>query len=452
MKLTVFQSDKGDCLLLTSADGRHMLVDGGMRQSYSEHVSPVLNELCADRGMLDVVNVSHIDQDHISGVLQMMDDEVAWRIHKHQLENGNPHHKEPGFRRPPKIGAIWHNAFHAQLPEKAEEIEEMLAASAAILSGSANKSVEELASEENELVTSISEAIKLTRRVGDDQLRVKLNPPAKGKLMMVRSSTSPAIKLGRMRLRIIGPFPADLRKLREEWNDWLKKNETQLKSIQAKAKEDELQFNIKEIDDILSPKIMQANLLSDLLPVTDLAQAAKPVKLGERKKVTTPNLASLMFFVQENGKTLLLTGDGHHEDIVHGLEHIKKLNGKKGIHVDVLKVQHHASEHNIDEEFCRKVTADHYIFCGNGEHKNPDLRVLKAIADSRIGSGEQLSSNAEVSRPFKFWFNSSSTVTKRKEAKDHMKEIEKLVGKLAQKKNGQMSFFFLKGSSFDLQI
>ena len=35
MKLTVFQSEKGDCLLVTSRDGRHMLVDGGMRRSFS---------------------------------------------------------------------------------------------------------------------------------------------------------------------------------------------------------------------------------------------------------------------------------------------------------------------------------------------------------------------------------------------------------------------------------
>ena len=46
MKLTVFQSEKGDCLLLTSEDGtRRVLVDGGMRPSYQEFVAPVLGAL-----------------------------------------------------------------------------------------------------------------------------------------------------------------------------------------------------------------------------------------------------------------------------------------------------------------------------------------------------------------------------------------------------------------------
>ena len=149
---------------------------------------------------------------------------------------------------------------------------------------------------------------------------------------------------------------------------------------------------------------------------------------------------------------MLLTGDGHHLDILNGLKHIKKLNANGGIHVDVLKVQHHASEYNLDEAFCRAVTADHYIFCGNGEHENPDTRVLQAIADSRFGTTTQLSSNAQVEKPFKFWFNSHSSMTKTAGAVKHMKKVEKLVGQLANKSNGQMSFFFLKGSSFEIPV
>src|SRR3990172_1375391 len=184
MILTVFQSDKGDCLLIKSADGRHMLVDGGMRESYLKHASRVLGKLREGKEKLDVVYVSHIDQDHISGILQMMEDEVAWRIHEYQVNHGNPQHKPPDSVWPPEVKAIWHNAFHELLPQNAGEIEEVLAASAAVLSGSKIESVEELVSAQNELVTSIAEAIKLTRRVGLDQLGIKVNSPAKGKLMM----------------------------------------------------------------------------------------------------------------------------------------------------------------------------------------------------------------------------------------------------------------------------
>jgi beta-lactamase superfamily II metal-dependent hydrolase len=449
MKLTVFQSGKGDCLLLTGADGKRVLVDGGMFDAYSEFVAPALGKLRDEGGALDVVYVSHIDQDHISGVLRMMDDEVDWRIHEFQKAGGNETHKPPAAPRPPQVKAIWHNAFHEQLKDNKGEIEDMLAASSAVLSGSENKSVKELASAQGELVTSISEAIKLTRRASPEQLGIKVNAPAKGKLMLVRAAAAQPIKLGGMRLSIIGPFQKDLDDLRGEWNEWLKKNKKALASIKKHSDADASKFSAREIGEIILPKIRQAEELGALLP---LDAASAPFKLGERKKVTTPNLASLMFFVEEKKKTLLLTGDGHHLDILKGLRHTGKLDDEGGLHLDVFKVQHHASEHNIDEVFCRTVTADNYIFCGNGEHENPDLRVLAAIADSRFGKPAQLSQNPQTKNPFKFWFNSSEKATKKAEAKAHMKEVEKRVKKLAAKSGGQLSFFFLKGASFDLEI
>lgn len=450
MKLTVFQSGKGDCLLLTGADGKRMLVDGGMFDAYSEFVAPALGKLRDEGGALDVVYVSHIDQDHISGVLRMMDDEVAWRIHDFQKGSGNATHKPPDAPRPPQVKAIWHNAFHEQVKDNTGEIEDMLAASSAVLSGSENKAVKELASAQGELVTSISEAIKLTRRTSPEQLGIKVNSPANGKLMLVRASTAEPIKLGGMRLSVIGPFQKDLDDLRVEWNKWLKENKKALASIKKHSDTDVSKFGAREIGEIILPKIQQADELSVLLPL-DAASAA--FKLGERKKVTTPNLASLMFFVQEKKKTLLLTGDGHHLDILKGLRHTGKLDGAGGgLHLDVFKVQHHASEHNIDEIFCRTVTADNYVFCGNGEHENPDLRVLDAIAASRFGKPSELSSNPQTKNPFKFWFNSSEKATKKAQAKAHMKEVEKLVKKLAAKSGGQLSSFFLKGTSFDLEI
>ena len=451
MKLTVFQSGKGDCMLLTGADDRRVLVDGGVSAAYSEHVAPALGKLRDDGEPIDVVYLSHIDEDHIAGILQLMDDEVAWRVHEFQVKNKNPNHKAPAAPRPPKIKAIWHNAFRDLVDDNKGEIEDMLAASASILSGSEIPAVKELASEQADLVTSIAQAIKLSRRVSPEQLGIKLNKPAKGQLMLVRPATTAAIKVGGMRFRIIGPFAEDLKNLRDEWNAWLEANKTQLATIRTQAKKDEASFSASEIADIIQPKLDQAALLTELLPLNGLATAA--FKLGKRSEVTTPNLASLMFFVEEAGKTLLLTGDGHHLDIIRGLEHLKKLTPTQtGIHVDVLKVQHHGSEHNLDEEFCRKVTADNYLFCGNGEHKNPDERVLQAIIDSRLGTANTLSPNPQAGNAFKFWFNSHSTVTTNATAVTQMKKVETLVNKAVDKSNGKMKSFFLKGPSFELAI
>ena len=52
------------------------------------------------------------------------------------------------------------------------------------------------------------------------------------------------------------------------------------------------------------------------------------------------------------------------------------------LHVDILKVPHHGSDRNIDPVFFRRITADHYVFSGNGEHGNPERATLRMLTDT----------------------------------------------------------------------
>ena len=166
--------------------------------------------------------------------------------------------------------------------------------------------------------------------------------------------------------------------------------------------------------------------------------------LGNRAEVTAPNLASLMLLVEEGNKKVLLTGDGHSNEVVKGLKHHGKLSAQGKLHVDVLKVQHHGATANIDEPFCKAVTADHYVFCGNGSEENPELGVIETLVKARRA--------AKPSRPFKLWFNSSSAVAT-KANKEHMKKVETLVASLvAAAPADRVQSFFLTQSSFELPV
>jgi len=91
---------------------------------------------------------------------------VLWRVHVHQLANGNPDHPEPDAPRPPEIRRIWHNAFSDLLKDNAGPVEEALAAMAPILSGATTEGLREVGREQGDLATSIGEAIRVSRRVG----------------------------------------------------------------------------------------------------------------------------------------------------------------------------------------------------------------------------------------------------------------------------------------------
>jgi hypothetical protein len=376
--------------------------------------------------------VSHIDRDHISGVLQLMDDLVAWRVFDYQRGDGNTGYPEPASPRPPEIRDLWHNAFHELVSANEGDIEKTLAARASVLATADDRDVRVLAVEQRELATSIAEGIELSRRASPEQLGIPLNRQFDGKLALVRKGAEP-IGLGALTVTVIGPFASDLRKLRKEWNTWLRESKDQHQRLRERMERDAGRLVASDFDRLRR------------------AMALVSGELGDREKVTTPNLASLMLLVEENGRKVLLTGDGHSDEVVTGLERASRLDAEGRLHVDVLKVQHHGSEHNLTPEFAKQVTADRYVFCGNGEHGNPDPRIVQAIIESRLGPKSVRSTNPAADRRFRLQFNSSPDVTESEE-REHMKRIEELVTDASDASSGRMSSTFLKRSSFEIRL
>jgi beta-lactamase superfamily II metal-dependent hydrolase len=430
MHLTAFQAGKGDCLLLENeARTKRILIDGGMGPAHREHVAPFLDGLRKKKKSIDVVYVSHIDDDHIGGVLELLDAEAAWRVHQHQLDNDNPNHAEPKSPRPPAVGRLYHNAFHDQVDDNKGEIEDMLAASARALSASERSWARELARVQQDLATSVSQGIRVSQRIKKGALNIPLNPDSDGKLMLVRTPQG-AIALGSLRLSIIGPFQEDLSNLRKEWNAWLRANKVAVEKLRTRAIADEKLLK-NDVTSALAPSLAETQLFEQ-------AGIALAKELGKRKEVTTPNLASLMFLAREGDQTILLTGDGHADDILRGLEHAGAFVGGDRLNVDVLKIQHHGATANIHKEFCDRVGARHYVFSGNGEHENPELDVVELVYDRFMATNQPKAT---------FWFTSTSKLSSSAAGRAHMREVERLVAKRKASSKGRLAAKFVSGHS-----
>lgn len=449
MKITLLPSEKGDCLLIESDDVA-ILADGGMPGSYTAEVRPFLGRFAAAGGELDLVYVSHVDQDHIAGVLQLLEDTVQWRVHKHKVANNRPSTK-PKFDEPPVVKRIWHNSFKALVPENAGEIGTMLAARANTLSSSGNPAAIKLAAAYGNIANSIPEAIKVSRRIAADQLDIPLNGEFNHRLAMVRGNNAIRLKPGsKLSIRVIGPFEKDLEILRDYWNAWLK--------------------DVKNANAIRSLKEWLENNRAGL-PAGTLGLSIDD-EIGRRAKVTEPNLASLMLLLEETkpggGVTrAIMTGDGHHEDVLAGLEHHGLLADGNGLHVDLLKIQHHGSEHNLDRDFVKRITADHYVFCANGEHENPDLRIIEVLLKSRLGEDGELSPNPDAGQPFTVWLNCSSqylkkqieaneaagkSTTKLEKSLEHFVLVEGALAEAKAESGGKLKVKTLKANPLVLEI
>ena len=87
----------------------------------------------------------------------------------------------------------------------------------------------------------------------------------------------------------------------------------------------------------------------------NLAAAAEIIADADDSKVTPPNRASIILLAEENGRTCLLTGDAAESEILDGLREAKQLTDAEPFRCNVLKVQHHGSEHNVSKMFATQV-------------------------------------------------------------------------------------------------
>jgi Metallo-beta-lactamase superfamily len=366
VQLKVFFAGDGDCLLLSSSDGHHALIDGGRSTSFQKFAWPTLQTL----DTIDLVIVSHIDADHISGILWLMKVVADWAVYDYQTTVGrNPSFPEPTRPRPPKIKRFWHNSWHAQLQDLAAPIEEYVSQVAdgsfdlATTPAPAVDAIEALQG----LGESIPDGVELLRVV-ENETPIPLNGKPFGTLVMLHRPPR-RVNLGRTRLTVIGPGKAHLEALREEWRDWL--------------------------------ATMKPDGAGPEQVVGSLVQAAQIIDTTDPSKVTPPNHASITLLAEERGRTCLLTGDAAEAEIIDGLRAAGRIkNGR--FDCNVLKVQHHGSEFNLSRDFAKTVVADHYVFCADGANENPDPSVVKTIADIRAATDP---------RPFTLWFNTTPART-----------------------------------------
>lgn len=392
MRLKVFYATDGDCLLLTSRDGHHALIDGGRTTSFVEQTWGTLRELAESGKAIDLVLVSHIDADHISGILWLLRAVKDWTVFDHQRGKGdNPTAKPPRVERPPVIKKLWHNSWLDQVKDLAGPVEALVTQipapgeAAAVDPSALSPCTAAMFEALHDLAESIPAAIAL-RRLVDDQTPIPRNKPFEDLVLL--GDVPHVEKLGTTSLTVLGPSVEHLEALREEWREHL-----------DRAKKDDRPAPIggpRRGGDELSNALAARRAEREAL-VAALAQAAEIIEKSDPSRVSPPNRASITLLAEEDGRTCLLTGDAAEEELLDGLKAAGRFQDGR-VACNVLKVQHHGSEFNLSRRFAEAVTADHYVFCGDGAHHNPDPSVVKTIVDTRL-AGDR--------RPFTLWFNCS---------------------------------------------
>jgi glyoxylase-like metal-dependent hydrolase (beta-lactamase superfamily II) len=330
--LEALQAFNGDSLLLhagTKDAPVLVVVDGGPKDTWANSLKPRLDELRAERApdgtlAIDLAMISHIDDDHIAGMLLLADDLVA-----QQDEQGPPSYA---------VETLWHNSFDDVL----DDPEKVRAAALEVLSHPLDDArADELRRAGRAVVASVEEGRDLRERA--EQLHWGINEPFDGPVVLPKSGVR-TITIGALKLTVICPHQTQLDRLQKEWDEWLAAHK-------------------------------------DL--VAGGAPAPAPASVEKLPRDQSPyNLSSIVVLAECEGKRILLTGDARDDHILGGLDEAGIAQDGK-THVDILKMPHHGSIRNMSPKFLERVTADHYVISANGSDGNPDRKTLDLIAAAR---------------------------------------------------------------------
>lgn len=426
-----FRAADGDSFLLTS-DGHNLLVDGGRKGSFTDNVLPSLDAIRVQGQVIDAICVSHIDADHITGILALFDLMLEWRVYDYHHDTiHDTNYEDPSPWRPPEIGKVWHNGFEQQTNAAPDAPTQLLQSTALTLAASNRDWIQRAAEACGELAASITQGIQLAQRLGNQQLHIPLNPEFGGNLVTTAHGHR-SLQIGDATLKLLGPTEAQISDLREEWTNWVADNSDTIDKLNRESQRDADRLGLATTDAFFALRSERAEALAN------------------RANVTVPNLASIMFFVTEGSRSAILTGDGLSTDVTNALQADGDL-GPDGLHVDVLKVPHHGSEHNSDRAFYRRITADHYVIPSNGSHRNPDLRVIADIIKSRVGRRSPQTLTQQVGDPFTIWITANPDTDTSNAAK-HLRKVRSLIKQWQRRYPDHVKFEFLTDRSFTLNL
>lgn len=318
--LEALDASNGDCLFLHFGphdDPKFIIIDGGPqfsgRSTFNSAIQPRLKEMASLLGVslplrVELLMVSHIDDDHIGGVLKLM---------KRAQGSSNPLID---------IGSLWHNSFDDFLGTN--ELDALAAFGRT--SGSAAAAFEPH-------TLRAAAGVKQGLKLRDEAARIGIVPNAGTASGFVAAGDS--FRIGDLSVTIIGPKKAELESLQTKFDD----------------------------ENPNAASLSAGDRRRALAAFTDRSVA---------------NLASIVVLAEQAGKTMLLTGDARGDKILQGLDEAGLLtNG--GISVDILKIPHHGSDHNVNTNFFRRVRAKNYVFSGNGANGNPESATLAMVANAR---------------------------------------------------------------------
>lgn len=357
LKLKMYPARSGDAFLI-DASGTNILIDAGFASTYQDFIAADLANLARGGGRLSLVVCTHIDADHIGGLLELFS------------LNGLP------GGRGIEVDTVWHNSlrslpFPAGTPSSARDQAILEAIRRRGFQGAVATSPNPISARQGSSLAKLLRQNGYAWNAGDGSNSVD-------------DSVSPLALASDLVVQVIGPTRARLEALRARW----------LRDVQK------LGFGgSSQATDLLDDayEMWCAAAPEPVLPLATRIAAKLNRRLAEVYMCDTSisNGSSIALIISSGSTRMLFLGDAWAEDVVSKLKPLQTAFAP--IIFDAIKVSHHGSSRNTSVELLSIADSPCFLVSSDGTgHGHPDFEVLAEIVDRPAPFTRQIYFNYET--------------------------------------------------------
>ena len=336
--------DNGDCHFIRLIDGEDqyvIMVDCG---SFNNPVQAYIESEC--RKHIDILVVTHIDDDHIRGVIDML----------------NKYKDDDAFQ----IDRIWFNSYQSTGAEETRK----------------------LTPKETEVILRLKSDLKhklkpYTGEISTNQsmtlAETLLSVPKYEKAWNLRAITTSTHvqRLGRWgKISFVSPSPERLKDLMKDYAKWIYEHLYRKLGANEKYEGSENIFEILVQYADVNKHILSEGQVSAAETLTEslLREKSKPSRLDD-----SPTNGSSIAFVWKKGRhRILMLGDAWADEVTRGL--LKAFSkGRYPLLFDFVKVSHHASAANTTSTLLDHIESMDWFISGYTNSKKEHLKTVSRI-------------------------------------------------------------------------
>ncbi|NRS50616.1 hypothetical protein HP401_21630 [Brevibacillus sp. HB2.2] len=335
--------------LIDNDHKKHILIDGGVFETYHNQLKERLKIMADRHEEISLLVVTHIDQDHIEGVIEVLKDQLHLDKQKRL-----------------RINEVWHNSFrhlHFSKVDNTGVIEKTILKG--IIAAAKNKRCVNYKCENNEISARQGSTLAALLKAGGYSWNSSFNGNA------INYDYLRTVKFEGFKIRLLSPDTQKLMRLSKVWEKELNKKKFGFKISDDVLFEDAFEFSM----------FMQneSNDLNQNQPIAKNAIRIEELINEDEILDTSPtNGSSIAFILEYAGRKLLFLGDSHPEIVADHLEKLKEEHYE--LRFDLVKISHHGSKKNTNDRLLSLIDSFQYLISTDGKkHNHPDLVTLSKL-------------------------------------------------------------------------